>query len=184
MSSFATHPFPPKEVLRREEAARSESLRQRISLLYRNQLRHIAHTVDRSFTALLIIQYFACVVAAVWISPVTWKGTQASIHVHFWAAVILGAIITSFPLAMALMRPGRLATRHAVAAGQMLMSALLIHVTGGRIETHFHVFGSLAFLAFYRDPAVLITASAIVGADHFLRGILWPQSVFGVVYTQ
>ena len=37
----------------------------------------------------------------------------------------------------------------------MLMSALLIHLTGGRIETHFHVFGSLAILAFYRDWRVL-----------------------------
>ena len=36
-------------------------------------------------------------------------------------------------------------TRHVVAIAQMLMSALLIHLTGGRIETHFHVFGSLAF---------------------------------------
>ncbi len=181
MSSFANHPFPPKEVLRREEAARSESLRLRIEILYRNQLRHIAHTVDRSFAALLIIQYIACVVAAIWISPVAWKGTQTSVHYHVFAAIVLGAIITSFPLAMTLMRPGRVATRHIVAVGQMLMSALLIHVTGGRIETHFHVFGSLAFLAFYRDPAVLVTASVIVGLDHLARGILWPQSVFGVV---
>ena len=28
----------------------------------------------------------------------------------------------------------------------MLMSVLLIHLSGGRIETHFHIFGSLAFL--------------------------------------
>jgi hypothetical protein len=32
----------------------------------------------------------------------------------------------------------------------MLWSALLIHLTGGRIETHFHVFGSLGILAGYR----------------------------------
>ena len=50
--------------------------------------------------------------------------------------------------------------RHVIAIGQMLMSALLIHLTGGRIETHFHVFGSLAILAFYRDWRVLISASA------------------------
>ena len=46
-------------------------------------------------------------------------------------------------------------TRYTIATAQMLMSALLIHLTGGRIETHFHVFGSLAFLAFYRDWRVL-----------------------------
>jgi diguanylate cyclase (GGDEF)-like protein/PAS domain S-box-containing protein len=62
----------------------------------------------------------------------------------------------------------------------MLMGALLIHLSGGRIETHFHVFGSLAFLAFYRDWTVLVSASVVVAADHLLRGLLWPQSVYGV----
>ena len=60
------------------------------------------------------------------------------------------------------------------------MGALLIHLTGGRIETHFHIFGSLAFLAFYRDWRVLVTATLVVAVDHFLRGIFWPRSVFGV----
>jgi PAS domain S-box-containing protein len=54
-------------------------------------------------------------------------------------------------------------------------------VTGGRIETHFHVFGSLAFLACYRDWKVLIPATLIVAVDHFVRGVWWPESVFGVV---
>ena len=65
----------------------------------------------------------------------------------------------------------------------MLMSALLIHLTGGRIETHFHVFGSLAFLAFYRDWRVLVPATVVVALDHMLRGIFWPQSVYGVLVT-
>ena len=63
----------------------------------------------------------------------------------------------------------------------MLMGALLIHLTGGRIETHFHVFGSLAFLAFYRDWRVLIPATIVVALDHMLRGLFWPQSVYGVL---
>ena len=63
----------------------------------------------------------------------------------------------------------------------MLMGALLIHLTGGRIETHFHVFGSLAFLAFYRDWRVLVPATIVVALDHLLRGIFWPQSVYGVL---
>ena len=63
----------------------------------------------------------------------------------------------------------------------MLMSSLLIHLTGGRIETHFHVFGSLAFLAFYRDWRVLVPATIVVAADHALRGIYFPQSVFGIL---
>ena len=64
---------------------------------------------------------------------------------------------------------------------QVLWSALLIHLTGGRIETHFHVFGSLAFLAFYRDWQVLVPATVVVAADHFLRGQFFPQSVYDVL---
>jgi PAS domain S-box-containing protein len=66
-----------------------------------------------------------------------------------------------------------------IAAAQMLSAGLLIHLTGGRIETHFHVFGSLAFLAFYRDWRVLIVASAVTAGDHLIRGFAWPESVYG-----
>jgi two-component system sensor histidine kinase/response regulator len=76
--------------------------------------------------------------------------------------------------------PGQTVTRYVIAVSQMLWSALLIHLTGGRIETHFHVFGSLAFLAFYRDWKVLVPATIVVAVDHFVRGVYWPQSVFGV----
>src|SRR6185369_5523104 len=94
--------------------------------------------------------------------------------------VVGGAGIVILPILMAIFRPGTLLTRHVIAASQMLSSALLIHLTGGRIETHFHVFGSLAFLAFYLDWQVILTATVVVAADHFLRGIFWPESVYGV----
>ena len=135
--------------------------------------------MDRSFGLLMCGQYLACIAAALWLSPRTWAGTQSWTHVHVWAAIFLGAAITSLPVVLAWTRPGEVLTRHVVAVGQMLMSGLFIHVTGGRIETHFHIFGSLAFLAFYRDPRVLVTASVVVALDHFFRGVFWPQSVFG-----
>jgi signal transduction histidine kinase len=78
-------------------------------------------------------------------------------------------------------RPGEDSTRYVIATSQMLMSSLLIHLTGGRIETYFHVFGSLAFLSFYGDWRVLAPATVIVAADHFLRGMFWPESVYGVL---
>src|SRR5207249_5843876 len=102
-------------------------------------------------------------------------------HIHVWAAIFLGGIISLFPCALALTWPGRAFTRHAIAIGQTLMSALLIHLSGGRIETHFHVFGSLVILSFYRDWRVLIPATVVVYLDHFLRGIYWPYSVYGVL---
>ena len=129
----------------------------------------------------MVVQWIAGVAAALWISPLTWEGSSSQPHIHLSAALVLGGAITSVPVFFALLQPGAALTRHTIAIGQMLMSALLIHLTGGRIETHFHIFGSLAFLAFYRDWRVLITASVVTAADHFIRGILWPQSIFGVL---
>src|SRR5258706_5212401 len=99
---------------------------------------------------------------------------------HVWVAAIGGAGIAILPILLALFKPGATVTRHVIAASQMLSSALLIHLTGGRIETHFHVFGSLAFLTFYLDCPVLISATVVVVADPLLRGIFCPESVFGV----
>jgi len=57
----------------------------------------------------------------------------------------MGGALSVFPIFLALRRPGHSSTRYVIAVSQMMMSSLLIHITGGRIETHFHVFGSLAF---------------------------------------
>jgi signal transduction histidine kinase len=136
---------------------------------------------DRMFANLMIVQWLAGIAAALWISPRTWAGTTSQIHMHVWASIFLGAAITAGPVLLAWKHAGSVWTRQVIAFAQMLTSALLIHLTGGRIETHFHVFGSLAFLAFYRDWRVLLTATVIVAADHMLRGLFWPQSVFGVL---
>ena len=136
---------------------------------------------SRMFAVLMAVQWLGCIAGALWISPLTWFGPSNRVHLHVWLAVFLGGAITSLPVFLAITRPSAPFTRHAVAAGQMLMSALLIHVSGGRIETHFHIFGSLAFLAFYRDWRVLITATLVVAGDHAVRGIYFPQSVFGVL---
>jgi PAS domain S-box-containing protein len=136
---------------------------------------------DRFFARFMLVQWLASIALAVIVSPRTWEGRISSTHIHVWAAVLLGGIITVLPAWLGLKHPGATLTRHVIAAGQMLMSALLIHLTGGRIETHFHVFGSLAFLAFYRDMRVLITATVVVYVDHLARGIFWPESVYGVL---
>jgi len=138
---------------------------------------------DRFFAGLLVTQWIATIGLALIVSPRTWAGTSSQIHLHVWAAVLLGGAISLFPAWLGFQQPGRIATRHLIAAGQMLMSALLIHLTGGRIETHFHVFGSLAFLAFYRDTRVLVTATVIVYLDHVIRGMFWPESVYGVLVS-
>ena len=137
--------------------------------------------VDRMFAVLFVAQWIFAIVLALVVSPYTWEGKVRSTHTHVLAAILLGGGLTILPVLLALLRPGRVSTRHVIAASQMLWSALLIHLTGGRIETHFHVFGSLAFLAFYLDWTVLVTATIVVAGDHLIRGIYWPESVYGIV---
>ena len=149
--------------------------------LYRQHERQIHVQTDRLFAGLMFVQWLAAIAAAYWISPRAWSGAASRTHLHVWSAVYLGGVISLLPIALALIRPGFTSTRYVIATAQMLMSSLLIHFTGGRIETHFHVFGSLAFLSFYRDWRVLIPATIVVAADHFIRGVYFPQSVFGVL---
>src|SRR5712691_1796921 len=160
---------------------RENALGQRASALASQQQALIYRRTDRLFAGLMLFQWLAGIAAALWISPHTWTGPESRIHLHVWAALFLGRMITALPVFLALTQPGSALTRHAIAVGQMLTSALLIDLTGGRIETHFYVFGSLAFLAFYRDWRVLISATLVVAIDHFVRGIYWPQSVYGVL---
>ena len=130
----------------------------------------------------MAFQWIAGIVFALWVSPLAWFGAVSRTHLHVWAAVFVGGVIClSSGAARARSARAVASTRYTVAVAQMLMGALLIHLTGGRIETHFHVFGSLAFLAFYRDWRVLVPATIVVALDHMLRGFFWPQSVYGVL---
>jgi two-component system sensor histidine kinase/response regulator len=149
--------------------------------LFREYQQDIHQRTDRLFAGLMAFQWIAGIAFALWVSPLAWYGGLSRTHVHVWAAVIVGGIICLPPALLALVRPGFASTRYTVAVAQMLMGALLIHLTGGRLETHFHVFGSLAFLAFYRDWRVLVPATIVVALDHMLRGAFWPQSVYGVL---
>jgi hypothetical protein len=140
--------------------------------------RHVA--TDRFFGWLLVGQWLFGIGIALTLSPYSWSGKVQTIHAHVWLATLLGGAIISLPLLLIHTRPGTAVTRQVVSVSQMLVSALLIHLTGGRIETHFHVFVSLAFIAFYLDWRVLVSASLTVVADHLIRGLVWPESVYGI----
>jgi hypothetical protein len=157
-----------------------QAIVQRAEQRFQDHRSQILQATDRLFAVLMAGQWVFGIVLALAVSPHAWEGKVRTVHVHVWSAVFLGAVLSSLPVALALLRPGSAATRHVVAAAQMLWSALLIHLTGGRIETHFHVFGSLGILAAYRDWRVLSTATVVVAGDHLARGLLWPESVYGI----
>ena len=152
----------------------------RIDELIQEHHKKIINETNKMFVGLMIMQWIAGMVFAVFISPKTWIGNEYEVHIHIWMALVLGGLVSSLPIYMSIKFPYNPITRYIIAFSQMLWSGMLIHLSGGRIETHFHVFGSLAFLVFYRDARVLIVATVVVAVDHFIRGVWWPQSVFGI----
>ncbi|MEZ4241390.1 MAG: ATP-binding protein [Myxococcota bacterium] len=142
----------------------------RAAAIYADHLLEERAKTDRVFYWLLMCEWALAFLVAITISPVAWAPQTA---------LVLGAAVNIAPILAVYTRPGWWGTRHVVAVAQMVWGALLIHLTGGRIETHFHVFGSLALLAFYRDERVLLSALAVALGDHALRSALWPASLYG-----
>ncbi len=163
--------------VKRDIAKRS----QEVLIGYKNK---IYYKTDLAFIILLFVEWLASILTALYLSPQTWIGVQSSVHLHVYAAIFLGGVICLLPCALFFIKRGEAVTRLTIAISQMLFSALLIHLTGGRIESHFHIFGSLAFLALYRDKNVLYTAAAVTTLDHIIRGLYYPQSVFGIINVE
>lgn len=156
-----------------DEPARAEQL-------YAERFAAHARRADRLFAHLMVVQWVFGVLLAALLAPEAWAGKAHVVHLHVYIAVLLGGSLSAVPVALAVHRPGWVVTRMTIACAQMLWSALLIHLSGGRIETHFHIFGSLAFLTCYRDWRVFVPATLVVVFDHLGRQLFWPESVFGV----
>ena len=157
----------------------STAITVRASQLFNQSCRLLAIRNDRLFARLIVFEWVVAIVLALFLTPVTYAGTQRSVHIHVYAAIFLGFATVSLPLILTYGAAGSALTRHVIAAAQLVMTGLLIDLTGGRIETHFLIFGSLAFLAFYGDWRILVTASVVTAADHILRGAILPRSIYG-----
>ena len=153
----------------------------RVENLYKSELENVQKYTDEMFCKLMVFQWIVSILAAVFISPKTWIGQSSETHIHVWAALFLGSLLCIFPLLLVKFYSSNYTTRCVICISQMIWSALLIHVFGGRIETHFHIFGSLAFIAAYRDYKLLLMSTLVVAVDHFARGLYWPQSVYGII---
>jgi hypothetical protein len=94
------------------------------------------------------------------------------------AAVVIGLAAVSGPTLLHFMQRGSLLTAMAMGVGGLALSAGLIHLGGGMIEMHFHVFVLLPLLAvFGRVPVVL--AGAVTIAVHHVAFFFWlPASLF------
>ncbi|MEP6860418.1 MAG: ATP-binding protein [Deltaproteobacteria bacterium] len=141
------------------------------SQVFAEQIASHQGRIDQLFLYLLIAEWVFGVVLAAVVSPFTFADAD-SVHLHVKLAFVVGIVIDVPPIVLILTRPGSAWTRYVVAVSQVMWSGMYIMITGGRIETHFHVFGSLACLALYRDWRVIAIATVTVLSDHLVAH-LW-----------
>jgi diguanylate cyclase (GGDEF)-like protein len=75
-------------------------------------------------------------------------------------------------------RLGRSVRATAASFGLVTASAVLVHLSGGYVEAHFHFFVVVGILALYQDWAPFLLAVGYVVAHHAFFGIVEPNSVF------
>jgi hypothetical protein len=111
----------------------------RMSEIVNRDLHNSRCNTDRLFAVLMFLQLMGAVLTAMVASPYTWVGSESKVHIHVWLAIGLGTLLASLPILLAWHRPGSVLTRQVIVVSQMLFASLFIHLSGGRIETHFHI---------------------------------------------
>ena len=73
---------------------------------------------------------------------------------------------------------GRSARASAASFALVTASGVLVHLSGGFVEAHFHFFVVIGILALYQDWAPFLLAVGYVVVHHAVFGVLDPDSVF------
>jgi diguanylate cyclase (GGDEF)-like protein/PAS domain S-box-containing protein len=89
-----------------------------------------------------------------------------------------GGTPAAFALVASFIRHKRRLASAVVSAGLITSSAILVHLSGGLIEAHFHFFVMIVVIALYEDWIPYLLAAAYVVVHHGLTGALNPGSVF------
>jgi PAS domain S-box-containing protein len=92
--------------------------------------------------------------------------------------IVESLVVALFGILACWRRVGRTVQATFVGFGLMSASGILVHLSGGYIEFHFHFFVMLTFLALCQDWIAYLMAVAFVAVHHGVVGVLWPQSVY------
>lgn len=94
---------------------------------------------------------------------------------HAWvemAPVLMAALVAGF------MRLGRVVSASVAAAGLVICSGVIVHLSGGMIEAHFHFFVMIPVIAMYEAWAPFTIAVGYVLVHHGVMGTLDPHAVY------
>lgn len=94
---------------------------------------------------------------------------------HAWvetAPVLMAALVAGYG------RLGRTLSASVAAAGLVIASGVIVHLSGGFIESHFHFFVMIPVIALYEAWAPFLMAVAYVLFHHGIMGTLNPTAVY------
>ena len=98
---------------------------------------------------------------------------------HAARHVVAHVAVVAAPALLASCRPYDRTSRSVAASlGLLLSAAVLVHVSHGTIEAHFHFFIVLAVIALYQEWTVFVLAVVVVTVHHAVLSVLLPDSVF------
>lgn len=143
-----------------------------------------------------LLQLWAALPRGRSLSPDVWDRRHRAITLLLWLhAIGLGgfSFLTGQTVAHSLVEGGVIAVsallgavgalgrrlRSAIASlGLVTASAVLVHLSGGYIEMHFHFFVMVGLLALYQDWTPFLLAIGFVALHHGVVGVLNPSSVY------
>jgi signal transduction histidine kinase len=131
---------------------------------------------------LMALTWFHALVIAL-IGPIAGYSWELSPSAFFREGTVLhalleGSLVGLFALLATCARAGRTFQATMLGFGLMTSSAILVHLSGGYIELHFHFFVMLAFLALLQDWVPYLLAILYVAVHHGAVGVLWPEEVY------
>ncbi len=96
----------------------------------------------------------------------------------WWVAVGVTLGILAGPTVLYLLRRHGRLTSYAMGAAGIALSAVLIHLGGGMIEMHFHIFVLLPLLALFGNPWIVVVGAATAAVHHAVFFFVLPESLF------
>jgi len=94
-----------------------------------------------------------------------------SLLTDHWHLLGLGTLTFLVPLLAYTWQPGSFLSRSVISLSLTVYSAIIIHLSNGLVEMHFHIFAALVLLSIYYDWRLIIIAAIFI-AVHHLVGLL------------
>lgn len=107
-----------------------------------------------------------------------YMGVAAWFGTGIWTALIVSVGLIAGPAVLFFGNRESMLTSISLAITTMGMSALLIHLSKGMIEMHFHIFTALAFLIVFGSIWPLLAATVVIALHHVAFWAFIPSSVF------